>query len=275
MSIHAPIGVYDSGLGGLSILQDLQRELPHEHFLYVADSAHLPYGERSSDYVRERALTIARFFVDRGVKAMVIACNTATTAAATLMREHFPDLILIGVEPAIKPALALTRAGSVGVLATAGTLRSASFRRLCESLAEGRRIVTVACPSWVELVEQGEAHPDMLGRVDMLIAEPVRKLLEQGADVLVLGCTHFPFLRDRIAPHVPEGISVLDTGAAVARQTRRRLAAAGLLTPEDGTVPESSLSVLSSSGETEAISLRVSHLLRQPVRVAQLAAAYC
>lgn len=152
----APVGVMDSGVGGLSVLAEIQRLLPNESLLYVADSGHVPYGEKSPDYIRQRLRHIAAFFHEQGAKAMVLACNTATVAAVADLRELYPDWPLVGMEPAVKPAAAATRSGVVGVLATTGTLQSAKFAALLDRFANDVRVVTQPCPGLVECIEAGD-----------------------------------------------------------------------------------------------------------------------
>jgi glutamate racemase len=213
------IGVFDSGVGGLSVLKHIRAALPAADLLYVADSAHVPYGDKSPEYIRERSLAIARFLRAQGAAAIVIACNTATAAAASALRAAL-DVPIVGMEPAVKPAVSATRSGVVGVLATVGTLESARFAALLQQYAGEVEIVTQACPGLVEQVEAG----DLSGpRTRELIARYAQPLLARGADTLVLGCTHYPFLREGIAAVVGPNVALIDTGAAVARQLLRRL----------------------------------------------------
>lgn len=221
----APVGVFDSGIGGVSVLRHIRQWLPHEHLLYCADSMHAPYGNKSPDFIRERSHALTRFLIGHGAKAVVVACNTATAAAIGSLREHF-TLPVIGMEPAVKPAAAASRNGVIGVLATIGTLKSAQFAALLESYGRDVRVVTQACPGLVECVERGELDS---AATDALIAAYLQPLLAAGADAIVLGCTHYPFLREAIARQLPPGIMLIDTGEAVARQLKRRLQEAGLL----------------------------------------------
>ena len=226
MSSEAPVGVFDSGVGGLSVLREIRERLPHESLLYVADSGHVPYGEKSPDYIRERCRRIADFLLGQGAKALVLACNTATVAAVAELRERHPGLPIVGMEPAVKPAAAATRSGVVGVLATTGTLKSAKFAALLDRFASDVRVITQPCPGLVECVEQGElAAP----RTRALLATYVQPLLAQGCDTLILGCTHYPFLKPLLRELVPVGVELVDTGAAVARQLERLLDEGGLL----------------------------------------------
>lgn len=226
MFSDSPIGIYDSGVGGLSVLRAICDALPHESLLYVADSAHVPYGEKTQEYVEQRASMLADYFVSRQAKAMVVACNTATAAAIAQLRQRHPGLVIIGVEPAIKPAAHLTSTGVVGVFATTGTLASPKFASLVQREAPEVRILFKPCPEWVRLVEQG-----VLGgpEAEAAVRAPVAELREAGADVLVLGCTHFPFLREAIQAAAGPGVPLLETGAPVARRLRHQLQERGLL----------------------------------------------
>jgi glutamate racemase len=185
----------------------------------VADSGHVPYGDKTPDYIRERSLTLTEFLLRQGAAAIVVACNTATAAAAAMLRERF-DVPIIAMEPAVKPAVTATRSGVVGVLATVGTLESARFAALLEQYAGAVEIVTQACPGLVEQVEAGQlAAP----KTRELVERYTRPLLERRADTIVLGCTHFPFLRPLIAAAAGPGVQLIDTGEAVARQVVRKL----------------------------------------------------
>ncbi len=223
-----PVGVIDSGIGGLSVAAAIQERLPREPILYAGDSAHVPYGGHSERFIRQRTLYLASFLVDRGVKAIVIACNTATAAAASALRERY-SLPVVGMEPAVKPAAAATRTGIVGVLATTGTLASARFAALLDRFGEGIRVLTEPCPDLVRLVERGELSGPEARRE---VASHVTPLVRAGADTLILGCTHFPFLRALIQQEAGAGTTVIDTGPAVARQLERRLAETGRLARE-------------------------------------------
>mgnify|MGYP002712388825 CR=1 FL=1 len=220
MANSAPIGVFDSGVGGLSVLREIHVQLPHEALLYVADSGHVPYGEKSAEFIRERSQRIAEFLLGQGAKALVLACNTATVAAVADLRERYPDLPIVGMEPAVKPAAAATRSGVVGVLATTGTLKSARFAALLDRFASDVRVVTQPCPGLVECVEAGDLDSPS---VRQLLQGYVEPLLAAGCDTLILGCTHYPFLRPLLRQLVPADVALIDTGAAVARQLQRLL----------------------------------------------------
>lgn len=223
---EAPVGVFDSGVGGLSVLAEISRLLPNESLLYVADCGHIPYGEKSPDFIRQRCRQVAEFFQQQGAKAMVLACNTATVAAVADLRERYPHWPLVGMEPAVKPAAAATRSGVVGVLATTGTLQSAKFAALLDRFASDVHVITQPCPGLVELIETGDLGSIALRRMLRGYVDP---LLAAGCDTLILGCTHYPFLKPLLADMVPAAVAIIDTGAAVARQLQRLLGERGLL----------------------------------------------
>ena len=218
-SAAVAIGVFDSGVGGLSVLKHIRARLPRQRLLYVADSGHVPYGDKTIEYIRERSRRLTEFLVEKGAAAVVVACNTATAAAAVTLREQF-TIPIVAMEPAVKPAVAATRSGVVGVLATVGTLESAKFAALLEQYAGDVEIVTQACPGLVEQVEAGELDSPATRALLVRYTEP---LLTRGADTLVLGCTHYPFLRPLLAELVGPNVTLIDTGDAVARQLVRRL----------------------------------------------------
>lgn len=223
---EAPVGVFDSGVGGLSVLGEIRRLLPNESLLYVGDCGHIPYGEKSPEFIRQRCAVIADFFRREGAKALVVACNTATVAGVSDLRRDYPDWPIVGMEPAVKPAAAATRSGIVGVLATTGTLQSAKFAALLDRFATDVRVITQPCPGLVELIEAGDLHSPALHQ---LLQGYVSPLLAAGCDTLILGCTHYPFLKPLLKQMVPASISLIDTGAAVARQLQRLLAERALL----------------------------------------------
>ena len=228
-NLERPIGIFDSGVGGLSVLVESQRELPNEDLLYVADSGHAPYGEKPADFIERRASTIFDFFLRQGTKAVVVACNTATGIAIEALRAR-ASIPIIGIEPAIKPAAAATRSGVVGVLATTQTIASARFARLITTFGTGVQVVAQPCPGLVERVEAGDlSGPDTRS----LVAGCVQPLLEKGADTIVLGCTHYPFVSRLIAEVAGKGVTVIDPSAAVAREVRRRLEHAAVTAPPD------------------------------------------
>jgi glutamate racemase len=220
-----PIGVFDSGVGGLSVLREIRRELPAEDLVYVADSGYAPYGDRPAGYVQSRAVAIVEFLIARGAKAIVVACNTATGIAVDALRAKF-DLPIVAIEPAVKPAVAETRSGVVAVIATRQTLSSEKFMKLLKTHAGKAQVLSQPGPGLVEQVEAG----DLSGPTTRSLVEQfVRPLVEKGADTIVLGCTHYPFLRPLIQEAAGAGVTLIDPAVPVARELHRRLRAQGLL----------------------------------------------
>jgi len=229
--LTAPVGFFDSGVGGLSVLQAARRVLPHENLLYFADSAHCPYGSKSGDFVRQRALAITGFLLTRGAKAVVVACNSASEAALELLRQTFPGLEIIGVEPAVKVAQSLSKNKKIGVLGTALTLKGRRFSRLLENFSYGMEVYTQPVSGLVELIEEGRfAGP----RTSAILIKNLRPLLDKGVDTLVLGCTHYPIIKEMISAICGPQVEVIDTGEPVARQLWRRLVSTGRLNPGPG-----------------------------------------
>jgi len=234
----APIGVFDSGIGGLSVLRALMAELPHEDFVYFADAGHAPYGEKGDPFVAGRSRDIVHRLLDEHcVKALVVACNTATAAAIHLLRDEHRDIPLVGVEPALKPAAAVTRTGRVAVFATRGTLASEKFRQLHDSLKDQAEFVLQPCDGLAAAIESFDA-----ARVEALCRQYVAAAGPFGTganeiDTLVLGCTHYPFAAEEFARIVGPHVQLLETGGPVARQARRLLEARdALLPPRERTV---------------------------------------
>lgn len=226
----APVLVFDSGVGGLSVLRSLRASLPSERFIYVADSAHVPYGDKPHAFIVDRTLAIAAYAHDRlGAKAFVIACNTATAAAIEDVRQRWPEWVVVGIEPAVKPAALQTRSGVIGILATSNTLASERFKALVQGFAADCAVVAQPCPGLVECIEAGDLDGPL---VRQLLEGYVARLTDAGADVIVLGCTHYPFVAPLVAELAGGRIPVLETGDAVARETRRRLEASQRLAPE-------------------------------------------
>lgn len=256
---EAAIGVFDSGVGGLSVLREIRAQLPAEDLLYVADSGAAPYGERTEEFIRERVRAIVEFFLRRQVKAIVVACNTATAVAVELIRSQY-DIPVVAVEPAVKPAAALTKSGVIGVLATSRTLSSERFARLAGNYGEGVTVLLQACPGFVEQVEKGE-----LDSVETrgLVQRYVGPLIDQGVDTLVLGCTHYPFLRAAIQAVGGQKVHILDSSDAVARHVRRRLESEGLLSQKE----RAGVELFWTSGEPELVAPVISKLWGRQVAV--------
>lgn len=214
------IGILDSGVGGLSVLREIRSLLPSTPIHYVGDSAWCPYGTKSPEQIRGRTFEITDYLIQQGATIVVIACNSATIHAVGSLRESYL-LPIVGMEPAVKPAAAATKSGVVGVLATEASIAGEKFLRLVDTHAQGIRVITRPCPRFVELVEEGIlTGPGAEAAVD----EAVQPLLDEGADVFVLGCTHYPFLRPVIEARLPAGSTLIDTGPAVAKRTRSLLA---------------------------------------------------
>ncbi|MFZ5756888.1 MAG: glutamate racemase [Pseudomonadota bacterium] len=219
MNPSAPVGVFDSGVGGLSVLREIRRALPGENLIYVADSGHAPYGDQPSEFIEGRASAVVRFLLDAGAKAITIACNTATVVAVEKLRAWSP-VPIVAIEPAIKPAAAATKSGVIGVLATRATLASGNVSRLVALHASQLQVHLQPCSGLVEQVERG----DLSGpETRALVAQYVEPLLAQGVDTLVLGCTHYPFLEPLIRDIAGPGVAILDPAPAVARELARRL----------------------------------------------------
>jgi glutamate racemase len=232
-----PIGVFDSGIGGLSVLNALQAELPHEHFVYFADTAHAPYGERGDAYVAARTRAVAQYLIGQHrIKALVVACNTATAAAIHLLRADHPALPLVGLEPALKPAAASSKTRHVAVLATRGTLESHKFGLLHGALAGQARFSLVPCDGLASAIEHADTEEIAALAVRYMHAAGRFGTAPDEIDTLVLGCTHYPFIADVLRRHAGasgEAVHFIDTGLPVAQQTRRMLAAARLLAAGD------------------------------------------
>lgn len=212
-----PIGLFDSGIGGLSILKASITYLPQTDFIYIADSANCPWGEKSNDFIKQRASELTEFLISKGASVIVVACNSASVNAIEYLRDRFSDIPFVGVEPGIKPALMNTKTGTVAVLATRATSRGDKFLTTMNQFGKNRRVLTITAPRLVNWVEEG---------VDLgfcriaLLEEILDPVITSGADQLALGCTHFPFLKHCISKCLPESIHIIDTSDAVARQIR-------------------------------------------------------
>ena len=254
------IGVFDSGLGGLSVLKELVAALPSAQFIYVSDAGHCPYGGKRASEITDRAEAITDFLLAQGAKLVVVACNTATIAAIESLRAGYA-VSFVGMEPAVKPAAALTKTGVVGVLATGAALAGEKLHKLIERHAVGVRVLTQPCPGLVERVEAGQVDAP---ETRALVRRYVAPLLAEKADVLVLGCTHYPFLRAVIQAEVGEQVALLDTGAAVARRTASVWAAEQ---PAAAARPAAGSLRLFTSGDPAAVSAVASQLWGSPLTV--------
>lgn len=240
-----PIGFFDSGVGGLSIMKEVRRLLPAENMIYYADSFYCPYGGKDPAEIRNRTFTICDFLISKGVKMIVIACNTASIAALDAVRDRV-KVPVVGLEPAVKPAVAVTKNGKIGVLATGVTLAGERFHSLVERFGETVEVYNQPCPGLVEQVEAGKlAGPE----TEKLLCSYLEPLMARGVDTIVLGCTHYPFLRPLVQSMSKSGVSVIDSGAGVAQQVARVLRNSKMLAVNGAAGREQFF----TSGETEEV----------------------
>ena len=227
---EAPIAVFDSGMGGVSVLRELIKTMPEEDFYYFGDSKNAPYGTKSTEKVRELTIAHTEDFMKMGAKGVVIACNTATSAAVRVLRLMYPELPLVGIEPAVKPAAEKYPQGNILVMATPITIREEKLHHLIEKFGGHANVMPLACPGLMDFVEAGNIDsPELYGFLRDLL-EPYQKNL----DAVVLGCTHYPFVRKVIERIVGDQVEIFDGGAGTAREMRRRLAVDGLLREATG-----------------------------------------
>ncbi len=231
-ALPAPIGIFDSGVGGLSVLRAVRAELPTESVLYFADQAHVPYGPRHLDEVRAFAESITRFLLGHGAKLIVVACNTASAAALHHLRAVFPFVPFVGMEPAVKPAAEQTRTGLVGVLATPATFQGALYASVVERFASGVMLLPHTCPGLVAQIERGELESPATRAI---LEDALIPMLARGVDTVVMGCTHYPFVIPLIRSITGPGVRVIDPAPAVARQVHRMLEKGGLYAPPAAT----------------------------------------
>lgn len=253
---HAPVGIFDSGLGGLSVLRAVRAQLPNEAIIYVADSLYAPYGERDDDFIADRTLAIGEWLVAQGAKALVVACNTATAQSIALVREKLP-IQLIGVEPGVKPAALQSRSRVAGVLATQVTLRSARFQALLERHAADCRFLCQPGHGLVQAVERCDiGSPELRA----LLESYLQPMLDAGADTLVLGCTHYPFLDAAIRDIAGDRLALIDTSIAIARQLERVLDQQGLRSPERDAAPQPRFCSTSDGAHLRQLSATLLHI---------------
>lgn len=245
------IGIFDSGVGGLSVFREIVRLLPDEKYIYWSDSAHCPYGEKSREYIIDRARTVTSLLIEQGTDIIVVACNTATAAAISTLREEFP-VSFIGMEPAVKPAAQATRSGVVGVLATAGTLKATKYIDTRARWAQNVKIVEHIGQGFVELVESGNiSGPE----AESIVEKSVRPLIEAGADTIVLGCTHYPFLAETILKVAGAPVTLIDPAPAVAKHLMEVMEEEGLIRKDGFSIS------LHSSGNLETLEKTYNQLI--------------
>ncbi len=254
-----PIGIFDSGIGGLSVLKQIQQLLPNENLIYIADSAYAPYGNKPLAFIQQRCHDLTQFLIQQNARAIVVACNTATAAAIETLRQQFP-LPIIAMEPGVKPAIAATQSGIVGVLATENTLSSEQFTHLLHRYAKDVKVISQACPGLVEQIEAGEFATV---KTRQLIKQFTQPLLSAGADTLVLGCTHYPLIHQQIREIIGPQISLIETGQAVAQQLKHQLQEQQQLSASKKTTTNQYW----SSGDTQHISKVISRILMTTVQV--------
>ncbi|HUM25231.1 MAG TPA: glutamate racemase, partial [Anaerolineales bacterium] len=229
-AITSPIGVFDSGVGGLSVLRSIREQMPEESVLYFGDQGHVPYGPRSMGQIQSFSAGITRFLLDHGSKLIVVACNTASAAALTYLRESFPGVSFVGMEPAVKPAAETTKTGRVGVLATPATFQGALYASVVERFGAGVELFQHTCPGLVSQIEKGELDS---AATRAILEDALHPMLEKNIDTVVLGCTHYPFVIPLIQEVVggAERVRVIDPAPSVAKQAKRLLEAAGMKNP--------------------------------------------
>ena len=217
---NAPIGFFDSGLGGLSVLKKALEMMPNENYIYYGDSKHAPYGEKTPQEIKELSFNAMEILIQKGVKAIVIACNTATSAAAKELREYYKDIPIIGIEPALKPAIKLHETGAVIVMATKATLTQEKFKTLMDNYGEHRDIIPLPCPGLVEFIESGNLNGE---DVKNFLREKLNPYMDREISSIVLGCTHYPFVKDVIQDIVGEKVDIIDGSSGTVRELKRRL----------------------------------------------------
>lgn len=223
-NVKSPIGIFDSGVGGLSVLRAIRAQMPEESVIYFGDQGHIPYGPRPMEQIRDFSEAITKFLLERGAKIIVVACNTASAAALRYLREKFPNVQFVGMEPAVKPAAETTQTGRVGVLATPATFQGALYASVVERFANGVELFQDTCPGLVQQIEGGNLNGPETRKI---LEDALRPMLERNIDTVVLGCTHYPFVIPLIQEIVGENVRVIDPAPAVAKQVKRLLEAGG------------------------------------------------
>jgi glutamate racemase len=254
MNSNNPIGIFDSGVGGLSVLREVCAQMPNEHLIYFGDQGHVPYGPRSMEQIQGFSEGITKFLLKQNSKIIVVACNTASAAALKYLRAAFRDVQFVGMEPAVKPAAEKTQTGRVGVLATPATFQGALYASVVERFANGVELFQNTCPGLVNQIEKGELNSPATRAI---LEDALLPMLEKNIDTVVLGCTHYPFVIPLIEQIVGEDVRVIDPAPAVAKQVKRLLEAGGMLNPngDEGTLR------FITSGEVDSVKRLLSTLL--------------
>ena len=261
--LSQPIGVFDSGVGGLSVLRAMRGLMPEEWIIYFADQGHVPYGPRSLEQVRDFSEAITRFLLDQDAKLIVVACNTASAAALHYLRDKFPEVSFVGMEPAVKPAAEHTQSGLVGVLATPATFQGALYASVLERFANGVQVLQDTCPGLVGQIESGDLDG---AQTRAILEDALRPMLDRGIDTVVLGCTHYPFVIPLIEQITGENVRVIDPAPAVAKQAQRLLDASGM----KNSVGESAQVHFFTSGDTDSLTSMLPKLLGESGSVKQV-----
>ncbi|MFN2302640.1 MAG: glutamate racemase [Anaerolineales bacterium] len=249
-----PIGIFDSGVGGLSVMKAIRQVLPYENIIYFGDQAHIPYGPRPKEEIRKFSFEIAHFLLMHGAKLIVVACNTASAAALHALRHYFQEVPFVGMEPAVKPAAKLTQTGEVGVLATSTTFSGDLFTSLVERFAQDVHLHTSTCPGLVQQIEDGQVEEPITREI---LEQALKPMLEAGIDTIVMGCTHYPFVIPLIQTITGPNVHIIDPAPAIARQTNRLLKGNGLLNP----TKEKGHTTFYTSGEPNKMSRLLPFLL--------------
>jgi len=253
-NLNSPIGIFDSGIGGLSVLRAIRAQMPNESVIYFGDQGHIPYGPRPMEQIRDFSEAITKFLLAQDAKIIVVACNTASAAALKYLREKLPDVQFVGMEPAVKPAAEMTHTGKVGVLATPATFQGALYASVVERFANGVELFQNTCNGLVQQIEQGNLDGEETRRI---LEEALLPMLENNIDTVVLGCTHYPFVIPLIEEIVGEKVRVIDPAPSVAKQVKRLLEAGGLR----GESESKGMVKLFTSGDPEALKSQLPILL--------------
>jgi glutamate racemase len=246
---NRPIGFFDSGLGGLSVMKEAIKIMPNENYIYFGDSKNVPYGMKSVDEVRDLTFKAVEFLLSKGVKGIAIACNTATSAAVADLRKVYPDLPLVGIEPALKPAVELNNEGNILIMATAMTLKEEKFNRLMNKYSDRSSIVPVPCPGLMEFIEEGKLEGE---EVEEYLFNKINTYNKGKIASIVLGCTHYPFIKESLIKVIGSDITIIDGSLGTVKELRRRLNDKGLLT---GSNKKGSIEIINSSNKIEVIEL--------------------